>query len=427
MKKFILLFCFIFISGNSYSQIFSEDFIYPPGTLLTSTGFWFAASAGGTNPITALSPGLVFPSYIGSGIGNAAFVSTTGEDDSSVIVPLQTTGSVYASFMLRVDFAQATGDYFFALSTTGNAFDARVYVRLSGSGFNLGITKANEATINYGPAVYNYGTTYLVIDKYQFNGGLNDDQVSLFVFDSTMTVPSTEPVPTIGPISATSVDAINISRVILRQGSAANAARIVIDGIYIDNSWNNAVLPVELTSFVSDVNRNNVSLNWSTASEHNNKGFEIERNTGGYWERIGFTPGSGTTINPQNYSFSDRGLNSGVYEYRLKQIDFNGNFEFFNLSSEVSIGVPGKFDLSQNYPNPFNPSTNIDFDIPLSANASLKIYDLSGKEAAEIFNEFKTAGFYSVKFNAANLSSGLYFYRLNSGNFTSTKKMILLK
>ncbi|MCB0729337.1 MAG: T9SS type A sorting domain-containing protein, partial [Ignavibacteriae bacterium] len=128
-----------------------------------------------------------------------------------------------------------------------------------------------------------------------------------------------------------------------------------------------------------------------------------------------------------NYSYIDRNLASGNYNYRLKQIDFNGNFEYFNLSSEVNIGIPVKYDLSQNYPNPFNPSTKINYALPTDGQVSIKIFDMSGKEVMSLVNEVKTAGYYSVNFNAANLSSGIYFYRLSSADFTATKKMMLVK
>lgn len=130
MKKLFLLLCFLLVSSQSFSQIFIEDFDYPAGTVLTTTPMWDASSAAGTNPIATTSPGLVFPFYIGSGIGNAVRLATSGEDDSSSIIPLQTTDSVYASFMVIILSTQATGDYFFALSTTGNAFDARVLCKV---------------------------------------------------------------------------------------------------------------------------------------------------------------------------------------------------------------------------------------------------------------------------------------------------------
>jgi len=413
------------LTSQSKSQIYSEDFIYPIGTPITTTGNWFAASAGGTNPI-AVSPGLTFPSYIGSGIGDGVRMTTTGEDDSSSIVSRPNSGTVYASFMVNISSTQATGDYFFALSTSGNAFDCRVYARSSGAGFQFGITKANEALVNYDTTVYTIGVTYLVVTKYQFNAGVADDQVSLFVFSSPP--PVLEPLPNVGPITAASTDAINLSRVILRQGSATAAPALVLDGIYLDNTWNNNLLPVELSSFVSVINGNNVTLNWSTSAETNNAGFDIERSSvNGSWTKIGAVSGNGTSSTSHSYSYTDRSVASGTYNYRLKQVDFNGNFEYYNLGNEVIIGVPVKFDLSQNYPNPFNPTTKINFDLPVNGNVSLKIFDLSGKEVMTLVNDTRTAGYYSVSFNGANLSSGIYFYSIKAGDFVSTKKMTLIK
>ncbi len=191
-------------------------------------------------------------------------------------------------------------------------------------------------------------------------------------------------------------------------------------------------LPVELASFTANVNGRNVDLNWATATETNNSGFDIERSaSNGVWSKVGNVAGNGTTTTGQNYSFSDRNVASGNYNYRLKQIDFNGNFEYFNLNSEVNVGIPTKYDLSQNYPNPFNPSTKINYDIPFDGKVSLTIFDMSGKEIASLVNEVKTAGYYSINFNASSLSSGTYFYRINAeGNgqsFVSTKKMMLVK
>jgi len=187
-------------------------------------------------------------------------------------------------------------------------------------------------------------------------------------------------------------------------------------------------LPVELSSFISTVNGRNVSLDWSTASETNNSGFDIERSTGNdQWTRIGNVSGNGTTGSPKSYSFTDRGLSSGKYNYRLKQIDYNGNFHFYELSNEIQIGIPEKFELSQNYPNPFNPATNINYNIPADSKVSIKIFDMSGKEVSILVNEYKSAGYYSVNFNASALSSGVYFYSITADNFTATKKMMLIK
>lgn len=187
-------------------------------------------------------------------------------------------------------------------------------------------------------------------------------------------------------------------------------------------------LPVELMSFVSSITNNDVTLNWITSSEINNSGFDIERSSSnGTWSKIGFVSGNGSTINQSSYSFTDRGLSAGTYNYRLKQIDFNGNYEYFNLGNEVIIGAPGNYELSQNFPNPFNPSTVINYQIPKSGFVKLSIYDMSGKELKSLVNENKEAGYYSVSFDGSGLSSGIYFYTINSGGFTETKKMMLVK
>ena len=195
--------------------------------------------------------------------------------------------------------------------------------------------------------------------------------------------------------------------------------------------WEGA-LPVELTSFTSTINGTSVELRWSTSAEINNSAFDVERSSiNGEWSKVGSVAGNGTTTQPKNYEFTDRNLASGKYNYRLKQIDFNGNFEYFNLSNEIEIGLPQKFDLSQNYPNPFNPSTKINFTLPVDGNIVMSIFDNSGRLVSKISEGFKTAGYYTVDFSAANLSSGVYFYKLEfngSGqNFAKTMKMTVLK
>jgi len=188
------------------------------------------------------------------------------------------------------------------------------------------------------------------------------------------------------------------------------------------------LLPVELESFTSVLNGNNITLNWSTSSEENNSGFDIERKAGdSQWIKIGDAQGHGNSNVTNAYSYSDRNLNSEKYNYRLKQIDFNGNYKYYELANEVVIGTPKKFTLLQNYPNPFNPSTTINFELPISNFVSLKVYDMMGKEVASLVNENKAAGFYSVKFDASKLSSGIYFYKIQAGDFSATKKLMLVK
>jgi hypothetical protein len=188
------------------------------------------------------------------------------------------------------------------------------------------------------------------------------------------------------------------------------------------------VLPVELASFTSLVDHNNVTLNWQTSGETNNSGFDIERSgSDDKWSKTGFINGAGNSNDPIDYSFTDKNLSPGKYKYRLKQIDFNGNYEYFDLQDEVSIGIPDKFELSQNYPNPFNPVTNLEFGISELGYVSLKVYDVLGKEVKTLVNEIKQAGYYKVQFDGSSFASGVYFYELRSGSFVSQKRMLLLK
>ena len=192
------------------------------------------------------------------------------------------------------------------------------------------------------------------------------------------------------------------------------------------------LLPVELASFTSNVNKNNVTLNWTTATETNNQGFDIERTVVGSdtWAKVGNVAGNGTTTQQKDYSFSERPT-TGHYNYRLKQIDFNGSVNYHALTGEVIVGLPTVYSISQNYPNPFNPTTKIDFELPYDSKVSILLYDISGREVGKLVNEQLTAGYHNVQFNGSNLSSGMYFYRINanggSQNFVTTKKMVLIK
>jgi len=186
------------------------------------------------------------------------------------------------------------------------------------------------------------------------------------------------------------------------------------------------IVPVELTSFAATTDKNEAILTWTTATETNNNGFEIQRKTTGEFERIGFVEGKGTTTEVQNYLFRDKSLFSGSYTYRLKQIDYDGSFAY-SPEVEIEIAQPSVFVLGQNYPNPFNPSTKIQYSIPNDGNVSLKVYDILGKEVATLVNEYQQAGTFDVVFDGANLASGVYYYQLTSGELSDTKKLMLTK
>ena len=189
------------------------------------------------------------------------------------------------------------------------------------------------------------------------------------------------------------------------------------------------VVPVELTSFTVQAKEENIILNWSTATELNNSGFDIERSQDSKeFVKLGFVEGHGTTSQPQGYTFVDNNVTAKTkYYYRLKQVDNDGSFEYSETIKIDYSGIPDNYSLSQNYPNPFNISTIIKYSIPEEKLVTIKIYNALGEEVRTLTNEIKQPGRYSINYDARSLSSGLYFYRLVAGDFVETKKMLLLK
>ncbi|HRN26562.1 MAG: T9SS type A sorting domain-containing protein [Ignavibacteriaceae bacterium] len=199
-----------------------------------------------------------------------------------------------------------------------------------------------------------------------------------------------------------------------------------LDGVY---KTPGRTIPVELVSFAAELNNNNVLLSWVTASEINNQGFQIERREtkNEEWINIGFVNGKVTTTEPQAYTFVDKNLETGKYQYRLKQIDFDGTYEYTN-TIEVEINSPTKFSLEQNYPNPFNPETNIDYMLPIETIVNISLYDITGRMIKELVNEKKQPGYYTVKLKGDELSSGIYFYRLfTTSGYAAVKKISVIK
>ena len=193
------------------------------------------------------------------------------------------------------------------------------------------------------------------------------------------------------------------------------------------------IVPVELTSFTGAFVGNDVQLKWATATELNNRGFEIQRSiSGSAFATIAFVEGFGTTTEQKQYTFTDRNVTAGVdHAYRLKQIDFDGTFDY---SDVVNVGstIPTEFALEQNYPNPFNPTTNIVYAVPVKSNVTLDVYNLIGQKLVTLFEGDVEAGKHVSQFNASSLSSGIYFFTLTAvgedgSQFSSSKKMTLLK
>ena len=189
----------------------------------------------------------------------------------------------------------------------------------------------------------------------------------------------------------------------------------------------NQVVPVELTSFTAISQNQQVTLNWVTATELNNNGFEVQRSiANSEFVTVGFVKGAGTTTAQQEYSFTDRNLRNGSYAYRLKQMDFNGVYDYSN-AIEVEVLNLDNYSLEQNYPNPFNPTTKITIGLPFRSNVALKIFNSLGQEVAELVNESLEAGTHSYNFDASNLTSGVYIYSLKTDAGVISKKMTLIK
>jgi hypothetical protein len=202
------------------------------------------------------------------------------------------------------------------------------------------------------------------------------------------------------------------------------------DGVFVYDV--SSFIPVELTSFTCTAENKNVMLVWSTATELNNRGFEIQRRNlnlddNNQWMTLGFVEGNGTTSQMNNYFYSDMNLTTGKYSYRLMQIDYNGMTTESNEIEVIISDQPEKFVLHQNYPNPFNPETEIKFEIPEPGLVNLKVFDILGKEITTLVNEELASGIYETNFDGSNLSSGTYFLTLRTKNHSSIVKMTLIK
>ena len=200
-----------------------------------------------------------------------------------------------------------------------------------------------------------------------------------------------------------------------------------IQELTFDNSGNGGTLPVELVNFTSQVNQDRVTLLWSTATEVDNFGFDIERyQSASVWNKIGFVKGSGNSNSFKFYSFTDQPEGGTKFQYRLKQTDKNGKY-FYSSVITVITGIPTTYELKQNFPNPFNPTTKIKYSIPQDGLVSLIVFDIIGRKVTSLVNENKKAGNYEADFNGKGLSSGIYLCKISSGNYTNSIKMLFIK
>ncbi|HTX19251.1 MAG TPA: T9SS type A sorting domain-containing protein [Bacteroidota bacterium] len=483
MKRTLTALCIIFLLALGGQSLFAqilmqEDFNYSLNTLLTvDNARWALTGTTTSNPEQisdsnlALSGagGLVYPST-----GKALVLKRTGQDvnyrfvntEADSITASTGSGVVYASFLVNVDTVEtmptinAIGDYFFHLGDYGGGaaavgtsintadFWARIYVRkanTSDSALTFGIARGalvSTGLPQFTDSIYQRHTTYLLVVKYDFGGAPLDTTLhgagnaSLYVFgagDDWSTEPGSPNAQAYdqgaAPQFSTGLSvAHELSFVCLRQGSTATAPYLVIDGIHVSQSWSDLALPVELTAFTAGVKGQSVDLAWSTATEVNNSGFAVERKAAnGTYSQVGFVTGNGTSNAPHHYSYTDA-VGAGTYTYRLKQVDHDGKFAYSKQVEAVVGLTPADYVLGQNYPNPFNPTTTISFAVKADQKATLKVYNMMGQEVMTLFNgDAKADQLYHVQFNAATLSSGTYFYTLQTNDSRQVKKMLLLK
>ncbi len=277
----------------------------------------------------------------------------------------------------------------------------------------------------------------LIGGNFTNNNALLDVTTAEFIFNGTsdQTISSAcSPVPgknTFGKLTIDNPGTVTLlTDVEAKISFTLTQGELVLNGnlLYINGEEYTGPLPVELVSFSARVSDNKIILNWLTATEVNNYGFEIQRSVQTYkWEVLGFVEGHGNSNSPKEYSFLDNDIAAaGKYLYRLKQIDNDGSYEYSQII-EVDFDLPINFELSQNYPNPFNPSTTIGFNLHKSGVVTLRVYNLMGEEIKTLVEGYREAGIYTINFNAEGHPSGMYLYRLSTNSFTETKKMLFMK
>ncbi len=433
LRYFLAILAVCFFEDAALGQfMLYENFVGTLGHTVTEGG-WSTQGGFSLNPVEYSTPGgLTYGTCPGSGVGNAATLDTIGDAVYRSIAMPSVDGSMYVSFLLNVSTAR-TGDFFIALSpsTDPTIYYARVYLKSSGAGYVLGIRKCDEGSdAAYGSTVWSLNTTYLVVVKYRFFSGTKNDSLSLFVL-SDGDLPATEPATAeVGPYgAATRNDASDLFYVTLLQRSATASPALVFDALRIGGSWDEAPLPVELSSFSGTARRLSAHLVWSTATEVNGLGFVVERRAlGDDWSAVGEVRGDGPSNANRTYRFMDQVPIAGVYEYRIKQSDLNGVSRYSQvLRLEVGT-VPLALSLSPNFPNPFNPTTSFEFSVLTTGRASLRVFNMLGQEVATLYDgEAISGSLLKATFNAGSLPSGVYYCRLASGGTSLVRKLVLAK
>ena len=461
MKKIFTLVLFVLFSGFFFlnAQTFSDDFTgLTTGTNLAGQSGWTKFGSGPDVTVDNASP-LTYTVYNG-GIGGEYVVMPSPTISSSRVyktfttpVTSYTNSTFFYSFLLNVTNAPdntSSKNYFMSLGVSGTStsYGAKLFTNQSGTGYVIGLSKTSNTCV-YGTTVLNLNTTYLVVVRYTFNAAGTaspekyDDVAYLWINPQNSTEPSTSSAEVVVPAAGTDTDfdgygaLTDVGNIIWHNRGTGNPTGS-FDGLRVGYGTTSAAawtdlnagpLPVELSSFTTKVNQKSVVLNWQTATETNNAGFDVERSTDGTnFQKIAFVKGNGNSTNSISYSYTDENLKAGSYSYRLKQIDYSGKVEYSKVIETEIHSAPTTFSLLQNYPNPFNPSTVINFTVGKTGLVTLKVFNVLGQEVKTLYNGIAANGqVHTVNFDASNLSSGVYFYQLQQDNQIKIQKMMLMK
>ena len=420
MKK-ILLSLIILCPLAGFSQnLLTETFDYATGGLVTGAGGKWISYSGTAGTSTTTSGSLNYAGYTPGNIGNkAAIIKGNSEDVRSLLSTPQTSGKIYASFLINVTAAISTGDYFFHFTQGTTVLKGRVYIKPNGTGFDIGLlsdsgTVPTGSGLTYAGNSYTFGTTYLIVLSYEFKSGVNDDVVSLWINPD---LTGTEPTPNLGPfIIAT--DFTSIEAVSLRQGSATLMPDLSIDGIKVGTTWANSVLPITLTSFIGKAVDKNILLNWNTASEINNNYFEVKHSSDGKaFTAIGKVNGSGNSSTAKDYSFADENPAAGTNYYQLVQHDFDGK-----TSSSAVVAVDSKIDAAQLTVYASSSEVKISISSPNQSKGFIQLFDLSGRKLAEQAITLNK-GFNNISL-PVSLPAGIHFARYTAEGVVVNHKFV---
>jgi poly(3-hydroxybutyrate) depolymerase len=417
----------ILAPGTGQTLCLEENFVSSTTGAIAATNGW--SSVTGSNTGTQISyadSNLTFGVYPSSS-GKAAYFTAGGTGKIFKNFTYAASSAIYLACLVDIPIASqsqtnhiigfGSGD----MSTTAT-YELKVYCKWNSttSSYNFGLG-GSSSTYASTPTSVPARSVALIILKYDL--GTTAD---LYVVTNSSSIPYT--LPSTSEVHITGLTKYTPSCVYMRSqgGSSGSTLTAIVDGIRV--SADAYPLPVELSSFTTQVNECSVVLNWETKTENNSACFIVEREKKGIaaWNEIAALPAKGNSSAPVNYSFTDKELGTGQYIYRLKQVDNDGTYTY-SEESEVQILPASEFILQQNYPNPFNPSTVIRYSVPNDEMINLSVYSLTGQKIKTLVNEFQPAGNYAISFNAQSLASGMYFYRLSSSKFTTQKKMILVR